>query len=107
MTSHAGRYIKEIADAVHRGFVKTLRRKEPSRVRSLLRSMSRCLTSDAHKITPLRWSKRRFGKVLVQWVGVTDAAGRSGDPPDVEMEGSVQKDLEEVIPSEGISFRIP
>lgn len=73
----------------------------------MLRSVSRRLTSDVHKITPLRWSKRRFGKVLAQWVGVTDAAGRSGDPPDVEMEGSVQKDLEEVIPSEGISFRIP
>ena len=89
LEGHAGRYTKEIADAMHRGFVKTLRRKEPSRVRSLLRSVSRCLTSDVHKITPLRWSKRRFGKILVQWVGVTDAAGRSGDPPDVEMEGSV------------------
>ena len=39
VTSHAGRYTKEMAQAIHAGFVKTLRRKDPSHVVKILKKL--------------------------------------------------------------------
>lgn len=46
VTSKAGRYTKEIAKAVHRGFVRVLKRKEPGRIRAMLTHVNARIRKD-------------------------------------------------------------
>lgn len=60
ITGHAGRYTKEIAVAVNRGFVKLMRRKEPSRIHVLLRSISAKIRRRDPEVSGLRWNERNL-----------------------------------------------
>lgn len=60
IAGHAGRYTKEIAVAVNRGFVKLMRRKEPSRIHVLLRSISAKIRRRDPEVSGLRWNERNL-----------------------------------------------
>lgn len=69
VTAHAGRYTQEIAKAVHRGFIRLLKRKEPSRIRSLLRSVSVRIRKEGAN-ADLRWNEKSLKKALDRWNAV-------------------------------------
>lgn len=69
VTAHAGRYTQEIAKAVHRGFIRLLKRKEPSRIRSLLRSVSVRIRKEGANVD-LRWNEKSLKKALDRWNAV-------------------------------------
>ena len=67
INEHAGRYTKETAEAIHRGFGRVLKRKEPGRIRNMLRCVAaRIRTGDQNK-AHLRWSEKSINKALGQW----------------------------------------
>ena len=85
ITAHAGKYTEEIAKAIHRGYVRLLKRKEPGRIRSMLRLVSAKIRNGEPK-GPLRWSETSLKKALSSWNGVF-AVQNSANPedPDADM----------------------
>lgn len=100
VTQHAGRYTKEIAKSVHRGFVRLLKRKDPGRIRKLLRDVStRLRSSKTEDKVGLRWSLKHVEKQLKQWQhvyavsqpskpsGRTEAESHKPEDPGERVEG--------------------
>ena len=134
VTEKAGVYTKSIARSICRGYVRTLRRKDPGRIRKMLRSvLNRIKRAEEHAvIKDLRWSERTASKALARWSVVFAADqpsgnGQSSDAPmippvedpkaedDVEMplsaqqpgEGVAEHRLRSGLSSDGISFEVP
>lgn len=103
VTEHAGRYTPEIAKAIHKGFVRTLKRKEPSRIRQVLVSVQRRLNRNQGSPTDLRWCKRDLNKHLQQWHAAFPVE-RSDAPED---SGRIVEGATQHLSEEGISFQIP
>ncbi len=102
VTEHAGRYTVDIAKAIQRGFIRTLRRKEPSRIQTMLKSVQKRLVRNGPKDKTLTWTPKQVGRALAQWVGAVD---QPAEPGDEVMEQ--EEKHEEVLGSLGIVFRVP
>ena len=63
-TKFAGRYTPEIAKAVHRGFVLTVKRKDPNRLRQLLKGIGKRLGKGDRDAQQLKWTQARVEQVL-------------------------------------------
>ena len=117
ITQHAGRYTKQIAEAIHRGFVKTLKRKEPGRIRQMLRWVSTRIRKDGHT-AQLRWSEKSLKKAIDQWSAVfVNESPNVQDPPELQQsiaasepdgapDDPMMGDGRELHP-EGITFQVP
>ena len=96
-----GRYTKEMVAAVHRGFVKTLRRKEPGRVISLLKSVRKRIGRlEKHG---LRWTEKSVERALKDpnsvFVQETHRAGGEG--------ADRSSDQVAEIGNSGVTFEVP
>jgi hypothetical protein len=69
VTSHAGRYTKQIAKAVHRGYIQLLKRREPGRICQMLRWVRARLRRDGVS-KDLRWYEKPLKKAIDQWSAV-------------------------------------
>ena len=114
VTSKAGQYTKEIAKAVHRGFVRLLKRKEPGRIRAMLRHVSARIRKDGAN-PQLRWSEKGLKKAIDQW-SAAYAVEQPPEEPDAEMESSENapdqggvssSTTRPTLASDGISFDVP
>ena len=97
----AGRYTKEMAQAIHKGFVRVLRRKEPSRILSLVRGIKKKLGSEGR--LELGWSEKSLERVLK-------------DPNSVFVQESSNADSQMTVPDSdqvaeigdfGVTFEVP
>ena len=70
ITEHAGKYTREIAKAIHRGFVRMLKRKEPGRIRFMLRKVSARLRKGVGNVVGLRWNEKQLKQALEKWNAV-------------------------------------
>ena len=64
VTRHAAKYTPDIAKAIHAGFVETLRRKDPSRLRRLLLSVKKRIGKNDEDSKYLKWTRDSIDKVL-------------------------------------------
>ena len=69
VTRHAGVYTREIAEAICKGYVRMLKRKDPGRIRVMLRSLAgrKRRMRDGEKTTErnhLRWSEKQIKTAL-------------------------------------------
>lgn len=105
VTTHAAVYTKELAKAIHRGFLRTIRRKEPGRIKRLLDSVhARLVHGDSHDLV---WKHDKLKSVRdqVQQVFV-------GNASDVKMEEEEEKEVGgsgsgDHLFSDGITFEVP
>ena len=95
VTEHAGRYTPEIARAIHRGFVKLMKRKDPSRIATLLKGVRKRLGKPDHG---LKWTLESLGKVERETNQTFMTANTSAGDPSPEMQSGNQL---------GVSFEIP
>ena len=119
ITQRAGRYTPEIARAIHKGFVKLLKRKEPSRIRVMLRHVSNRIKKGGGDTKDLRWNERQLQKQLKQWQSVYaveqpvgEHSASSGERPanleDSRDEPMVATSTDRAgLSGEGISFDVP
>lgn len=106
VANKAGRYTPQIAKAIHRGFVETIKRKDPSRLVRLLRAVKKRLGKRETDQPQLKWTYDRVSDALKNnQVFAVDSADRDEARPeeDVAMEKYEPAD----IPPEGITFNIP
>ena len=116
VTAHAGVYTKQIAEAICKGYLRLLKRKEPSRIRVMLRGLSarirnlqraangKLLSREAREnLKSLRWSEKTVKRALDKWSAVllsseasaeakafpTQALG-SGSAPPLQDRGDVE-----------------
>ena len=86
ITEHAGVYTKSIARSICKGYVRTLRRKDPGRIRKMLRSvLNRIKKGEKHEIIKdLRWTEKTASKALARWsvIFAADQPRESGQPSD-------------------------
>ena len=132
ITEHAGVYTKSIARSICKGYVRTVRRKDPGRIRKMLRSvLNRIKKGEKNEvIKDLRWTGKTASKALARWsvIFAADQPGERGQlsdapishpledqraPDDVEMPLAKQQreDAEHRMRSglscDGISFEVP
>ena len=92
VTQSAQCYTKEVAQAICRGFMLSLKKKEPSRIRTMLRVISTRLRSKRDRACEgerkeLRWSEKSIKKAMQSWNTVfavehgSSAADSSMNPP--------------------------
>lgn len=79
-TAHAGKYTEDIAKAVHRGYVRMLKRKEPGRIRHMLRVVGLRIKQGG-PTSALRWSEKSLKKAIDRWNAVF-AVQSSANPED-------------------------
>jgi hypothetical protein len=115
-TTYAGRYTPEIGRAIHKGFLETLKRKDPGRLRSLIRGVSRRLSKGDDDTKQLKWTQqsvdRLLGKhdhvvcavdsMLVEPPSEAPAAGSEPLHPDGSQEGTAVH-----LAGDGIVFEVP
>ena len=106
ITQHAGRYTKEIAQAIHRGYVRVLKRKDPGRIREVLRYISTRLLRRKGYVSELRWSKKHVEKKLNQWSSCLAVENPVPEEQDVGM-GEAPDQPPIVLNEDGISFEVP
>lgn len=106
ITQHAGRYTKEIAQAIHRGYVRVLKRKDPGRIREVLRYISTRLLRRKGYVSELRWSKKHVEKKLNQWSSCLAVENPVPEEQDVGM-GDAPDQPPIVLNEDGISFEVP
>ena len=134
VTEHAGVYTKSIARSVCKGYVRTIRRKDPGRIRTMLRHVINRIrrAESGEVIKDLRWTEKAARRALERWraVFVTDhriGGGQSSDAPmidsleDPRVETNSSEKLEGMqdgagvrehqlrsgLSSDGISFEVP
>ena len=88
VTEHAGVYTKSIARSICKGYVRTIRRKDPGRIRSMLRNVINRIrrAENGEVIKDLRWTEKTARRALERWhaIFVTDhqeEGGQSSDAP--------------------------
>ena len=134
ITEHAGVYTRSIARSICKGYVRTLKRKDPGRIRTMLRHViKRIRNSDRTEvIKDLRWTEKTASKALARWsvIFTTDQPhepGQSSDTPmpnpledrqvvgegqiakpsSGELDGAHEHRLRSGLSSDGISFEVP
>ena len=122
VTRHAGVYTHKIAEAICKGYVRLIRRKDPGRIRKLLRSLAARIRKHVRqrggRPEELRWSERTVMRELKKWHAVhAVGAGSATDQPmpatleDHGEHASVPEQSQEPIrtglSSDGISFDVP
>lgn len=130
ITQHAGRYTKQIAQAIHRGFVRALKRKEPGRIRQMLRLVSTRIRNHGSNDS-LRWTEKSLKKAIDQGNAVfatgsdsledqraavpaaASSSGMTNDPSeDVKMEpevtaGNAAESSGKSLQPDGVTFEVP
>ena len=109
---HDGGYTPEMAAAIHRGFVKTMKRKHPSHLHQVLRGIHKQIKFGSVDKTQLRWSEKSISRVLKQWQAVYAVAN---PVPEDSQEGRGDADVRSEDPSattgqlndENIRFEVP
>ena len=106
VATKAGRYTPQIAKAIHKGFVETIKRKEPSRLVKLLRAVKKRLGKRETDEPQLKWTYGKVRDALQNnHVFAAEDAGRDAARPE---EDSAMESYEPAeIPPEGIVFNIP
>lgn len=97
VTQHASHYTKELAHAIHKGFVRTIARKEPHRLRRLLMSVKKRLGKPG-EAKELKWTQQSISKALERVNSV------------LVQDGNVEESAEtphQVIEPGGVSFEVP
>ena len=118
VTKHAAKYTPEIARAIHRGFVSTLKRKDPSRLRRLLLSIRKRLGAEETGKQELKWTLKGVNRVLNDVTrGETDfkehlvEAVDQGESEDVETPNTPVKvenpKIKVCLARDGIHFEVP
>ena len=134
VTEHAGVYTKYIARSICKGYVRTLRRKDPGRIRKMLRSVLNRIKKGekSEVIRDLRWTEKTASKALLRWsvIFAADQPNGNGQSSDTPMPDPLEDSREgrdELIPSadrrqedgvdehrmrpglssDGISFEVP
>ena len=98
VTQHAGKYTKELARCIHKGFLNTLKRTEPSRIESLLKAVKKRIGKPNRD--GLVWTDEKLDKIGVKQVFVQDGDNPpDGESMDVYEPGDVLQN--------GITFEIP
>ena len=129
-SNEGARPLARVAAAICKGYVRTLKRKDPSRIRRMLRQVAARIRGcrNPELIRDLRWNEKTVGKALARWSAVFAVDSRPGDqrtdtandPPledsdgDEEMiaaeehapQGS-EMPLRSGLAHDGISFQIP
>ena len=74
---------RSIAAAVCRGYVKALRRKDPSRIRRLLRHIAARIRSNGKSelVKDLRWNEKNISKALSRWSSVFAVGSSAREDP--------------------------
>ena len=91
VTAHAGKYTKEIARAIHQGYIRTLKRKDPGKIRSMLRRISARIRREG-SCQDLRWTEKNIKKALERWNTVFAVSSPDEDPhSDARASGSGSK----------------
>ena len=94
VTSHAAQYTKELAKAIHKGFIKTMKRKDPDRLRQLMNHVHKQIGKQENE-TKLVWTRDAVNKVRKEsHVLVNENPG-----------GQAVDDVSTL--ADGISFEIP
>ena len=108
VSRRAGRYTVEIAKAIHKGFVKTLKRKSPQRLLGLVKALKKRIGKEGEDDRLLGWTCNSIKKVYEDnFVHAVD----SGEI-DVKMEEEDSQPLDvgyepAGIPEDGVSFLVP
>ena len=83
-----------VASAVCRGYVKTLRRKDPSRIRRMLRQVAARIRGSEQRelIRDLRWNEKNIAKALSRWSVVFAVGSNEETPqPDTPMPSTLEE----------------
>ena len=124
ITEHAGKYTREIAKAIHRGFVRMLKRKEPGRIRFMLRKVSARLRKGVGNVVGLRWNEKQLKRAIEKWnavyVGASAPSQDSLGAPQPANEGpsadgtgeetgamEIDEGADRGLSKEGIRFLVP
>ena len=134
VTEHAGVYTKSIARSICKGYVRTIRRKDPGRIRTMLRHvLNRIRRAESGEvIKDLRWTEKTARRALERWSVVFAAdhpvgGDQSSDAPMIDaledpqgepnssgQTGGVQDGarvrehrMRSGLSSDGISFEVP
>ena len=100
VTQHAAKYTKEMAQALHRGFVQTIKRKDPQRIHYLLQSVGKRFRNGLGKDV-LVWDPQKVDELLGHNHSVF--ANQGGDVGAVDV---AQYEPGESLDS-GITFEVP
>ena len=94
VTEHAGVYTKSIARSIRKGYVRNIRRKDPGRIRTMLRHViNRIRRAESGEIIKdLRWTEKTARRALAKWsvVFATDHPVGGDQSSDVPMIDSLQ-----------------
>lgn len=93
-----GRYTKEVAKAIHRGYVRLIGRKDPSRISRLLKAVSHRIRNGE---TGLKWDEHSIQRALGK---INSVFAQEADQPS---QGSEDNPEAPQVPSSGISFEVP
>ena len=102
-TQHAGRYTPQMGKAIHRGFVKMLKRKDPSRLKRMLLAIRKQFgRPEARK--DLRWTEETIEKALNAHNSVFAADGQIDET--VDAHGQEHRASADIGQS-GVTFEVP
>ena len=108
VSRRAGQYTVEIAKAIHKGFVKTLKRKAPQRLLGLVKALKRRLGKEGENDKLLRWTRDSILKVhhdnFVHAVGQDGVDGAEEPAEDQSLDIGYEPGG---IPEDGVSFVVP
>eukprot|EP00438_Fugacium_kawagutii_P019541 Skav235674 [mRNA] locus=scaffold358:1207972:1219069:- [translate_table: standard] len=96
---NAGKYTPELARAIHRGYIRLIKRKDPNRLSRLLLGVKKRLGKPNHG---LKWTDHSVDKVLAQ----VNAVFVQGDADMEDDPGEGQGQNSQIHPS-GVTFNIP
>ena len=107
VTRDASRYTPEIGRAVHRGFLRLMKRKDPHRITQLLRAVKRRL-ADGNQHGTLSWGTRKVDELLGNHEKVVCAveSDRAQSPDGADAVGGDPYESSTINPS-GIDFVVP
>lgn len=116
VTKHAGRYTRQMALAIHRAFIRVLKRKEPGRLRSMLQSVKYRLRNSIGDC--LEWNEQTCDSVLQKLetnsppgddkngLRCLNAQGRQTHVVQAVSSEEAQEG-QSMIPACGVSFQVP
>lgn len=106
-TKVAARYSPEIAAAVHKGFVATIRRKDPSRLRGLLKGIAKRLRKGDQDSRDLKWNKDVVDRLLRQWESQAHPVMAVSSAAQGEPVGAGAEQVSVHLAGDGIVFEVP
>lgn len=107
ITESAGSYTPQIARAIHKGFIRTMKRKDPNRLCRLIEHVRVKITQKDHG---LKWQPKTVKKVATQSVGAVDDGSspmETGPSPSSADPSSGHQGSSQKFGSLGIQFDVP